>query len=106
MDEEKAKKEGIASKLGFGERGTGERREAPPEERILAEQELSAERMREGKAWHHLAPGQSSGTQAPPKPSAEASEPSKEGEHRRTPGAARAEMQGERPNRRKVEEQR
>jgi hypothetical protein len=70
----------------------------PPEERLLQEQELSAERQREGHGWAGLSPGESSGTTPVPPAPTEAAERS-----RHTPSAAAAEQEGEprRPEARK-----
>lgn len=70
--------------------------EGTPEAKLLREQELSSERQREGKAWHGLDPGQSSGTTARSDVSTEEMRSAHEGRTDVTPGAHRAENMGER----------
>lgn len=65
---------------------------SPRKEDLLAEQELSVERQREGRGWQRLEPGQSSGTT--PVQSTPLAEMPRNEEGRVTPGAARAEHEG------------
>jgi hypothetical protein len=64
------------------------------QEDLLKEQQLSYERQKEGRGWHELPPGESSGT-TPLEKSPSTQEQGGRREGQGTPGAAKAEHEGQ-----------